>query len=281
MAPAALQVLGDDAGAADEILLALEAHRHGRRLGLAADHRRLGVGIDDGVADHVHVDAGKAVERAAQVVEGELLGFEQRDQLLVRQVRRRSLDQLGGGVDDVAGREDELAAVDVEHLLLLPGLARHAGGDVFVALGEVVGLHLAEVLERLGVAVDQHEVDHVQRGEIEGAQLLRHERAEVGFLDVLVAGDAGDQDVGAVGGIHQVADVAGMHDVEGAVAHDDLALARARADGGEELVDRLDLGLVFGVDHGTLPSASGDSVSNQVLVALAIESGSHSGASRQ
>ena len=50
---------------------------------------------------------------------------------------------------------------------------------VLVALGEVVRLDHADVLERRRIAVDDDVVDHLERREIERAQILRHERPEV------------------------------------------------------------------------------------------------------
>src|SRR5262245_63117529 len=78
-----------------------------------------------------------------------------------------------------------------------------------------------------------------------------------------------------------MADVAGMHQVENAMAHDHGLFAWARAERGAQFVDRLDFTPVVAGDprchqHHTAPRAS-----NQVFVARLIESGSHSGASRQ
>ena len=39
----------------------------------------------------------------------------------------------------------------------------------------------------------------------------------------MVGGEAGDQNVGLALGVEQMADMAGMHDIEHAVAHDHLA----------------------------------------------------------
>ena len=65
-------MLGDDAGAADIIGLLVEQHADRRRLGLAADHAGIGERIDDGVADDMDAPAAERVERAAQLVEGEV-----------------------------------------------------------------------------------------------------------------------------------------------------------------------------------------------------------------
>ena len=43
-------------------------------------------------------------------------------------------------------------------------------------------------------------------------------------------GQAGDQNVALALGVKQMPDVPGMHDIERAMAHDDLLLARRRAD---------------------------------------------------
>ena len=57
-------MLGDDTGAADEVLAAVEPHAHGRRLGHAADHGAVRIAVDDRVADDVNPDAPELVERA-------------------------------------------------------------------------------------------------------------------------------------------------------------------------------------------------------------------------
>ena len=116
--------------------------------------------------------------------------------------------------------------------LFLGGARMQAVAGILVALGEIVRLDDRDVLDRRRIVVDDDVVDDLERGQVDGAQLLRHERPVLGLGDVRVGGQAGDQHVGLALGVHQVAHVPGMHDVERAVAHDDVLLARTRADGG-------------------------------------------------
>src|SRR5258708_15643146 len=64
------QVLRHYASTADEISLPLEAHADGRRLRHPADHRRIGVAIDDGIADDVGADSLQRRHRIAQGLAG-------------------------------------------------------------------------------------------------------------------------------------------------------------------------------------------------------------------
>src|SRR5262249_17265304 len=59
--------------------------------------------------------------------------------------------------------------------------------------------------------------------------------------DVVVRRQAGDQNIGLALGVHQVANVAWVDEVERAVAHDDLPGARPGTNGGDQLLARLDL----------------------------------------
>ena len=82
----------------------------------------------------------------------------------------------------------------------------------------------------LSILVDDDVVDHLERGEIDRAQILRHVRPVRSLGDVMVGRKAGDQEIGLALGVEQMAHVAGMHHVEHAVAHDHALLARTRAD---------------------------------------------------
>src|SRR6185437_5328603 len=80
-------------------------------------------------------------------------------------------------------------------------------------------------------------------------------------------------------GVEEVADMPRVYKVENAVAHHHRALARARPDRRDEVIDRLDLVCVFLGELGHAGCLD-PRKSNQVRVARAIDSGSHSGASR-
>ena len=128
---------------------------------------------------------------------------------------------------------------------------------VFVALGEIVRLDDAEVRERRRLAVDDDVIDAFERREIEGAQLLRHERAKIGLQDMLVGRQDRDQHVAHALGVEQVTNVPGVHQIEGAVAHDHLLVARRRPDQLGDLLRGLDLVAddlaARLVDHGRTP----------------------------
>ena len=234
-------MLGHDGGAADIVDLALEQHAHGRRLGLAADHGAVGIAVDDGVADDMDAASCHGVERLPQLVERDAVALHDDLELFELDRRRREIDEVRGRIDDVAGREDDLAAIGLEDVGLLGGLNRHAACRVLEALGEIIRLDHAYVLDRLGVLVDDDVVDDLESGQIHRAQILRHVRPVRSLGDVMVGRDAGDQEVGLAPGVQQMADVAGMDHVEHAVAHDHALLARARADDVAQFFRRFDL----------------------------------------
>ena len=83
----------------------------------------------------------------------------------------------------------------------------------------------------VGVLVDDDVVDDLERGEVHApAGPAARTAGSSPFVMCASRGEAGDQDVGLALGVHQMADVAGMHEVEGAVAHDDLARRAAGAE---------------------------------------------------
>ena len=156
----------------------------------------------------------------------------------------------------------------------------HAFGGIFVALREKIGLEKFQVLDGRRVLVDNDVVDALERGEVHGAQVLGNERAEVRLIDVRVGGQADDEQIGVLARIHQMADVPRMHQIEGAVAHDDLLASRARSDRLKQLFAGLDLAaeaVLRGSLHAVFPSRN----ANQFFVALAIDVGSQTGACRQ
>ena len=234
-------MLRHDRSAADIVDLALEQHAHGRRLGLAADHRTVGIAVHDRVADDMDAASRHGVECLPQLVERDAVPLHDDLELFELDRRRREIDQVRGRIDDVAGREDDLAAVGLEDVGLLRGLNRHAACRVLETLGEIVGLDDANVLDRLGILVDDDVVDHLESGQIHRAQILRHVRPVRSLRDVMVRRDARDQEVGFAPGVQQMADMAGMDHVEHAVAHDHALLARTRADDVAQFFRRFDL----------------------------------------
>jgi hypothetical protein len=103
--PRRCEMLGYDRRATDEILAAVEPHARGRRLGHAADHRRMGQAVDDGVADDMDGNAAEFTENLVQALEVDPIGVHQHQQLVDRNVGRPRFDQSGGRVDDIARRK--------------------------------------------------------------------------------------------------------------------------------------------------------------------------------
>src|SRR5262245_1666652 len=274
-------MLGHDARAADEVRPILEPHARRGCLGHSAAHGRIGKAIDDDVADDVNPLALASLDDPPQAIEIKPVGLHQEEKLLERDIRRIVLDQVRRRVDDIAGSEQELATVTLNDLELLLGLGIDGAIAIFVALGEVIGLDAGDVRDRRRISVDHHEIDHFERRKIERPQLLRHERPILRLGDMGVGGQAGDQDIRLFLGVEQVADVAGVHEIEHAMAHDHLFRARADSDHVAKLVERLDLPPIVPANRLKHVPYSVPSASNQVFVAFLIDSGSHNGSSRQ
>src|SRR5262249_4079181 len=84
-------------------------------------------------------------------------------------------------------------------------------------------------------------------------------RAKIGFDDMGVSCEAGDQQIALAFGIQQVPHVPRMHDIKCTMTHDDFFLARPRTDGCGDLVSRLDLmanKLLAGIVHHLRPLMS-------------------------
>ena len=218
-------VFGDDAGAAEEIDLMIEAQAEGRGLGVAADQGAVGIGIHDRVSDHMNFRAGKRIQNRAELVEGNTLGLHQGVQFVRRKVRRLRFDDVRRGKNDVPWGKQDFPAVTLQRLLLFPGLGRQAALTVLVSLREQVGLDDSDVLNRGRVLIDDDVIHDFQRGEVHGAQILRHEGAEIGLMNVRVSGQARDQDVRLALGVDEVPDVAGVDQVKRPVTHDGLFFA--------------------------------------------------------
>src|SRR6185312_12526862 len=135
-----------------------------------------------------------------------------------------------------------------------------------------------DVLEGRRPLVDDHVVDVLERRQVHGAQVLRDERAVVPFHDVRVRCEARYENVRFRLRVREVAHVTGMHEVERAVAHHHLPIARPWAEDLLEFLHRLDLPTVplFGAHAVFSPS-----MSNHVSVAFAMEAVSQTGAVRQ
>ena len=278
--PGRAEMGGHDGGAPDEIHAVVVAHARRGGLRHTADHGRVGEAVHDGVAHHVHVGAAEPGECLAEPGKRDALGVHQRDELFDRQVRRTGIDDGRGGIHDVARREQDLTAIALNRLELLLGFGMDPAVLILVALREEVGLDARQVFERRRSVIDDDVVDHVEGGQVERAQLLRDERPVGRLADLHVPGDAHHEDGRLALGVQQVPQVARVHEIEDAVAHDDCAPARARTYCTAQLFDRLDL-VPEGL--GQLCHVIGPEPrwSNHARVASAIEAASRSGASRQ
>src|SRR5579883_1020606 len=155
---------------------------------------------------------------------------------------------------------------------------------VLVPFSEVVGLDNAKVLKRLRVRIDDYVIHDFQGRQVHRAELLRHEGPMICLFDVGVASEARHQNRRLALGVNQMANMSGMYQVERAVTHNDLALARRRTEQVAQFRRSLDLTLKKGLFcrcHFTASGARLSRKANQVLVASAIDAESQTGASRQ
>ena len=275
------QMFGNDGGPADVVVTTLVQHAHRRSLRMSAYHRGLRVAVDDGIAHDMDAKTVELFERRPQRIEGEALAFHEGKQLFIPDRRRRQIDQLCRGINDIARGENQLAPVLLQSDDLFLRFRRNAGGGVFVALGEEIRLQQRDVLNGCCVPVDEHEIDDFECSEIERPQVLWNMGTVLSLADMHVGGNADYEHVGLALCVQQVTQVAGVDYVEHAMAHDDLFRARARADDPLQLVGGLDLVPVFLGERWQHHQRSGLRYWNQVFVALSIESGSQSGALRQ
>ena len=237
----AADVLGHHGGAAHEGVGVLEPEAEARGLGALAEERAVRVAVNDGVAHDVRADAAEIVQGRPQLIEADALGLQQRDQLVDGEPGLVLGDDRARRVDDVAGREHHFAAVRLERADLLLRLGRQRTRLILEALGEEVGLDDPDALDRSLVGVDDDIVHELERGQVGRAELLRHVRAVGALRDVGIRRHAGDKHVRLLLGVHEMAQVTGMDDVEGAMTHDGRALPRTRAEEGRQLRAGLDL----------------------------------------
>ena len=185
-------MFGNDRGAAREISLLVVFQTKGRGFRYAPGERTKHVGIDDRVADNVHPNAAKRIERPPKIVKGNILRLHQRHQLLRRKIRRTDLDHARRRIDDVPGRKDYFAAITLEHIHFFQRAWMNAAVVVLIPFGKIIRLQKRQVFERRGIVVDDHIIDDLQCGQIHRAQLLRNERPKIGLLNVGVAGKTSD-----------------------------------------------------------------------------------------
>src|SRR2546422_6431400 len=79
------------------------------------------------------------------------------EQLFIPDRRRRQIDQLCRGINDIARSENQLAPVLLQSDDLFLRFGWNAGGGVFVALGEEIRLQQRDVPNGCCVPVDRSE----------------------------------------------------------------------------------------------------------------------------
>ena len=155
-------------------------------------------------------------------------------------------DQRGRAEHDIAGGEDEPAAVALHHVLLRQE-TRLTVVLVLPALDVDIGPDELKQPNRGRLGVDRHPVHTVQGGQVLRPQLLGDQRPAGPLVDHRVAGDGDEQAVAELGRVLKMADVAGVNDVETPVTKDDrlpMVLSRPDERGGLRQRDELDTGHV-------------------------------------
>ena len=137
------------------------------------------------------------------------------------------------GREGLARREVDASAVPLDQRLLAKDVRRFVQHEVRV-LGP---LHIDVRMQRLDrrdgrrLVDDRHVVDDLQRGELPRAIFLA-ERYRSFFRDVRVCRDGDDEHVAERAGLLEVNQMAHVHEIECAVAQNDLLVAMPLADGG-------------------------------------------------
>src|SRR5437762_2685396 len=127
------------------------------------------------------------------------------------------MDQRSGREDDVAAGADDAPAAAGDDLALNEE-SRIAIVLVFLALNIDVR---AKLLEQFGcgrIGVDVNQIDALQGGQAQRAQIIRNHRAVEALVDLRISADADDQHVAVAFGELEIVDVAWVNDVEAAVA---------------------------------------------------------------
>ena len=119
------------------------------------------------------------------------------------------MEEAPGDVDAIVGLLGLEPGIPV--VLVLPAL------DVDVGPQEV------QQLQGRRLRADHHQAHAIQGGQALGPKLLRDQRPAGALVDHRVARDADDETVAQLGRVLEVADVAGVDDVEAAVAQDHRA----------------------------------------------------------
>lgn len=216
------EVAGDDGGAA-EVGAALDG-AEGHDGTFAGDVGAIAeeVGVDDGFADDEDALAAEGGDELGEAFAGEFVDGEELSEAFVVGVDAlfEGGDESGGAEDDVTGGEDDASAVGLDGFAF--GAEAWVGvGFVLAALDVDVGLDFGEEFDGGGTVFDVDPIDEGEGGEILGAELFGDEGASGALLHLGVAGDGDEEEVAFALGLAEVSDVAGVDDVEAAVALDD------------------------------------------------------------
>jgi len=168
-------------------------------------------------------------------------------------VSSQRLDEGGRAEDDLAATEDHAPAVVLDDAAFLGEVGVMAGG-VLPAFDVDVGAEFSQqrCRGRGGINIDQ--VHHLQGGEVFGPEFLGDVGPLLALGDLVVAGQGDYEQVALATRELQVAYVAGVDDVEAAMAMDDRLAGRP---GGGHLGEKLLLVDDF-VRHGCFIGQSAD-----------------------
>ncbi len=216
------EVEGDDGRASVVVLLGEGAEGHHGAFAGDAGGFAVVVAVEDVVADDDDALVAKTGDELVEGEVGEAVALAKAaDFFALEGVAGVELaDEGGGGEDDVAAGADDAAAVLGDDLALGEE-ARVAIVLVLFALDVNVGLERVEELDRGWVGVDVDEIAALECGEAGGAEVFGDEGAVDALIDLGVAAEGDDQKVAEGPGELEVVDVAGVDDVETAVAVDD------------------------------------------------------------
>ena len=176
--------------------------------------------VNDGVAHHQHLQVGQRGDHAVQVFFLPAL-FEtvQESPGFGREYIKVLIEQVAGAEGELVGEHDG-AAMGFHGVLLELDVAGDivAGLAVFAALAVHAGPHLVQQGHGRHGRVDGDLVHTGQGSQVFGAQALTEYGPARALVDKVIPRDGDQQHITLLPGPLQVADVAGVHQVKGAVA---------------------------------------------------------------
>ena len=129
------------------------------------------------------------------------------------------IEQVAGAEGELVGEHDG-AAMGFHGVLLQLDVAGDvvAGLAVLAALAVHARLHLVQQFHRRDGRIDGNLIHTGKRSQVFGAQALTEDRPARSLVDKVIPRDGDQQHITLLPGPLQVADVAGVHQVKGAVA---------------------------------------------------------------